>query len=78
MTLNFPSLSKTLKKSKALIERFNSKHLSIDEAKYSKKAGKAIKLIHDTYLDMKLFVSCSGSSDIKVLKSKYPVKELLF
>jgi len=55
------------------VERFKTKYLFIDEAQYSKKAGKAIKLIHDTFPDIKLFVTGSGSFDIKVLISRYLV-----
>ncbi len=55
------------------VERFDSKLLFIDEAQYSKKAGRIIKLISDSYPDVKLFVTGSGSFDIKVLISKYLV-----
>ncbi len=59
--------------SKLFVERFNSKHLFIDEAQYSKKAGRILKLINDSHPDVKLFVTGSGSFDIKVLISKYLV-----
>lgn len=49
-------------------------YLFIDEAQYCKKAGKNLKLIYDLYKDkLKLFVTGSGSFDIKVEVGKYLV-----
>ncbi len=48
------------------VKRYGGKkNLFIDEAQYSKKEGKIIKIIYDTYPDIKLFVTGSGSFDIK-------------
>ena len=55
------------------IKRFYSKYLFIDEVQYSNKAGKNLKFIYDTYPDVHLFVTGSGSFDIKVFVSKYLV-----
>jgi len=49
-------------------------YLFIDEAQYCKKAGKNLKLLYDLYKDkLKLFVTGSGSFDIKVEVGKYLV-----
>ncbi len=55
------------------VERFGAKNLFIDEVQYSKKAGKNIKYIYDFFPDVRMFVTGSGSFDIKVLVSKYLV-----
>jgi len=55
------------------IKKYGAKYLFIDEAQYSKNAGKIIKLIYDSYPNVKLFITGSGSFDIKVLISKYLV-----
>ncbi|HIE41105.1 MAG TPA: hypothetical protein EYP80_00410, partial [Candidatus Aenigmarchaeota archaeon] len=60
------------------VERFKTKHLFIDEAQYSKKAGRIIKLIYDTYPKIKLFVTGSGSFDIKVPLGKYLVGRAIY
>jgi len=59
------------------IKRFKGKYLFIDEAQYSKKAGKIIKLIYDTHPEIKFFITGSGSFDIKVLVSKYLVGRVI-
>ncbi len=53
--------------------------LFIDEAQYSKKAGKIIKLLYDIYADkIKLIVTGSGSFDIKVEIGKYLVGRAIY
>jgi predicted AAA+ superfamily ATPase len=53
--------------------------LFIDEAQYSKNAGKNIKLLYDLYSDsIKLFVTGSGSFDIKVEIGKYLVGRAIY
>jgi uncharacterized protein len=65
------------KNPKEFIKRYtpNKKNLLfIDEAQYSKNAGKNIKLIYDLFSDsLKLFVTGSGSFDIKVEIGKHLV-----
>ncbi len=74
VSLEKEDVLKTFEESPELfVKRFKSKYLFIDEAQYSKKTGRIIKLIHDTYPEIKLFVTGSGSFDIKVLISKYLV-----
>ncbi|MBO3800612.1 MAG: ATP-binding protein, partial [Candidatus Brockarchaeota archaeon] len=54
-------------------------NLFIDEAQYSKKAGKTIKLIFDLFSDkLKIFVTGSGSFDIKVEIGKYLVGRAVY
>ena len=53
--------------------------LFIDEAQYSKEAGRKIKLIYDLYADkLKLLVTGSGSFDIKVQIGKYLVGRAIY
>ena len=53
--------------------------LFIDEAQYCKNAGKTIKLIYDLYSDsLKLFITGSGSFDIKVEIGKYLVGRTIY
>jgi predicted AAA+ superfamily ATPase len=53
--------------------------LFIDEAQYSKNAGKNIKLIYDLFSDtIKLFVTGSGSFDIKVEIGKHLVGRAVY
>ena len=53
--------------------------LFIDEAQYSKKAGKTVKLIFDLFQDkLKLFVTGSGSFDTKVEIGKYLVGRAIY
>jgi predicted AAA+ superfamily ATPase len=58
------------KNPKEFIKRYtgnNKNNLFLDEAQYCKNAGKTIKLIFDLYSDkLKLFITGSGSFDIKV------------
>ncbi len=63
---------------KLFIERFleNEKktYLFLDEAQYSKKIGKILKLLYDLHKErLKLVVTGSGSFDIKVEVGKYLV-----
>ena len=60
------------------VKRFKAKYLFIDEAQYSKKAGKIIKIIYDNYPEIKLFVTGSGSFDIKVPVGKYLVGRAVY
>lgn len=52
--------------------------LFLDEAQYSKKAGKTIKLLFDLFPDIKPFVTGSGSFDIKVEIGKYMVGRAVY
>jgi len=58
------------KNPKEFVKRYtgnNKNNLFLDEAQYCKNAGKTIKLIFDLYSDnLKLFITGSGSFDIKV------------
>ncbi|MBE8538613.1 DUF4143 domain-containing protein [Geoglobus acetivorans] len=65
------------KNPKMFVKRFG-KTLFIDEAQYCKKAGKVIKLLFDLYPDLKLFVTGSGSFDIKVEVGKYLVGRAVY
>jgi len=78
VTLEDEALLRTFEENpKEFVKRYSNKEknfLFIDEAQYSKKAGKIIKLIFDLYSDkIKLVVSGSGSFDIKVEIGKYLV-----
>jgi uncharacterized protein len=54
-------------------------YLFIDEAQYCKKAGKNLKLLFDLYKgDLKLYVTGSGSFDIKVEIGKYLVGRAIY
>jgi len=65
---------------KEFANRFiEKKLLFIDEAQYCKEAGKKIKLIYDLFSDkLKLFVTGSGSFDIKVEVGKYLVGRAIY
>ncbi len=67
---------------KEFVKRYieNEKNLLfIDEAQYSKNAGKTIKLIYDLYSDkIKLFITGSGSFDIKVEIGKHLVGRAVY
>ena len=70
------------KNPKEFIKRYiqNEKNiLFIDETQYSKNAGKTIKLIYDLFSEkIKLFVTGSGSFDIKVEIGKYLVGRAIY
>jgi predicted AAA+ superfamily ATPase len=70
------------KNPKEFINRYiqNEKNiLFIDETQYSKNAGKTIKLIYDLFSEkIKLFVTGSGSFDIKVEIGKYLVGRAIY
>lgn len=54
-------------------------YLFIDEAQYCKKAGKNLKLLFDLYKDkLKLFITGSGSFDVKVEIGKYLVGRSIY
>ncbi|MEM4228193.1 MAG: AAA family ATPase [Thermoproteota archaeon] len=54
-------------------------NLFIDEAQYSEKAGKVIKLLFDLFSDrLKIFVTGSGSFDVKVEIGKYLVGRAVY
>jgi len=54
-------------------------YLFIDEAQYCKKAGKNLKLLFDLYKEnLKLYVTGSGSFDIKVEIGKYLVGRAIY
>jgi hypothetical protein len=66
---------------KQFMSRFMNKEgiLYIDEAQYSKKAGKTIKLLFDLFSDkLKIIVTGSGSFDIKVEVGKYLVGRTVY
>ena len=70
------------KNPKEFIKRYiqNEKNIPfIDETQYSKNAGKTIKLIYDLFSEkIKLFVTGSGSFDIKVEIGKYLVGRAIY
>jgi len=83
ITLEDEDMLKTFEQNpKEFIKRFIDKEKSllfIDEAQYSKKAGKTIKLIFDLFSDkVKLFVTGSGSFDIKVEIGKHLVGRAIY
>ncbi|NOZ81850.1 MAG: ATP-binding protein [Candidatus Micrarchaeota archaeon] len=66
------------KRPKQFAKRFSG-NLFLDEVQYSEHAGKRIKFIYDTFPEIKLFVSGSGSFDVKVPVAKYLVgRAILF
>jgi predicted AAA+ superfamily ATPase len=81
ITLEDESQLKTFEENpKEFAKRYsNKKYLFLDEAQYSKKAGKIIKLLFDLFSDkLKLIVSGSGSFDIKVEIGKYLVGRAVY
>ena len=63
----------------SFVKRYGGGYLFIDEAQYSKKAGKIIKLLYDLYSDkLKIFVTGSGSFDIKVNIGGYLVGRAVY
>lgn len=62
---------------KAFASRFKG-NLFLDEAQYSKGAGRSIKLIYDLFPNLKLFVTGSGSFDVKVEIGKYLVGRAIY
>ena len=83
VTLEDEDMLATFEKNpKGFAKRFLKKEKSflfIDEAQYCKKAGKTIKLLFDLYADkLKLFVTGSGSFDIKVEIGKYLVGRAIY
>lgn len=79
VTLEDEDLLKTFEENpKIFAERFKEGFLFIDEAQYSKNAGKIIKFIHDSFPELKLFVTGSGSFDIKVAVGKYLVGRAIY
>lgn len=81
VTLEDENMLKTFEESpKEFAKRFLPKRfLFLDEAQYSKKAGKIIKILYDLFSDkLKLVVSGSGSFDIKVEVSKYLVGRAIY
>ncbi len=57
---------------KEFVRRFKG-NIFLDEVQYARNAGRILKLIYDLFPDIKLFVSGSGSFDIKVPVMKYLV-----
>lgn len=79
VTLEDEELLKTFEESpKIFAKRFKNKFLFIDEAQYSKKSGKITKLLYDLFPDIKLFVTGSGSFDVKVEVGKYLVGRAIY
>jgi len=83
ITLEDESLLKAFEESpKEFVKRYveeKKTFLFIDEAQYSKNVGKILKLIFDLYSDkLKLFVTGSGSFDIKVEVGKYLVGRAVY
>lgn len=61
------------------MKRYGNSYLFIDEAQYSKKAGKILKLLYDLYSErLKIFVTGSGSFDIKVNIGGYLVGRAVY
>ena len=65
---------------KAFAKRYGDRpFLFIDEAQYSRNAGKRLKLLFDLFSgNLKLFVTGSGSFDIKVEVGKYLVGRAVY
>jgi len=81
VTLEDESQLKTFEENpKEFVKRYiDKKYLFLDEAQYSKKAGKIIKLLFDLFSNkLKLIVSGSGSFDIKVEIGKYLVGRAIY
>ncbi len=81
VTLEDEDMLGTLEKNpKGFAKRFVDKeNLFIDEAQYCKNAGKIIKLLFDVFSDkLKLFVTGSGSFDIKVEIGKHLVGRAVY
>jgi hypothetical protein len=73
VTLEDPDMLKEFKeRPKQFAKRFKG-NLFLDEVQYAENAGKNLKLIYDMFQKIKLFVSGSGSFDVKVQISKYLV-----
>ena len=63
----------------SFVKRYGDGYLFIDEAQYSKKAGKILKLLYDLYSErLKIFVTGSGSFDIKVNIGGYLVGRAVY
>ena len=63
----------------SFVKRYGDDYLFIDEAQYSKKAGKILKLLYDLYSErLKIFVTGSGSFDIKVNIGGYLVGRAVY
>jgi hypothetical protein len=75
VTLEDEDILKTFNENpKGFAKRFGNRFLFIDEAQYSRDVGKRLKLLFDLFSDkLKLFVTGSGSFDIKVEVGKYLV-----
>jgi hypothetical protein len=83
VTLEDDELLKSFEKDpKQFVKRYiksDNNLLFVDEAQYSKSAGKILKLIYDLYSDkLKLFITGSGSFDIKVEVGKYLVGRAIY
>jgi len=64
---------------KGFVEMAKSKFIFLDEAQYSRNAGKNLKLIYDLYKGkVKLVVSGSGSFDVKVPIGSYLVGRCVY
>ncbi len=79
VTLEDPDMLEEFdKRPKQFARRFGG-NLFLDEVQYSKNAGRVIKLIYDLFPEIKLFISGSGSFDVRVPISKYLVgRAILF
>ena len=81
ITLEDDVLLKSLEENpKEFVKRYlDKKILYIDEAQYSKKIGKIVKLIFDIFSDkIKIVITGSGSFDIKVEIGKYLVGRCIY
>ncbi|MCD6522534.1 MAG: ATP-binding protein [Candidatus Diapherotrites archaeon] len=80
VTLEDEDLLRTFEETpKLFAKRFAEKRkLFIDEAQYSKKAGKNIKLLYDLFPNLKVFITGSGSFDVKVEIGKYLVGRAVY
>jgi len=83
VTLEDEELLQTFEKNlKEFVKRYSENEhsfLFLDEAQYSKNAGKNLKLIYDLFSDkIKLFATGSGSFDIKVEIGKHLVGRAIY
>lgn len=83
VTLEDEDMLKTFEEApKEFVMRFLGKErefLFLDEAQYSKKVGKNVKLLFDLFSDkLKLIITGSGSFDIKVEVGKYLVGRAIY
>ena len=78
VTLEDPEMLQAFEdNTKEFAKRFKG-NLFLDEVQYSKKAGKCLKLIYDLFPKTKIFVTGSGSFDIKTPVGNYLVGRAVY